>query len=100
MQVLQYSRRALARAAPFGQQSRNMSAHGSYEDNIKAMKFWTYCSFLALPPVAAFGFYTMSHGHHHDHEAPAYPYMKKRDKKFPWGSSCDLFDFSCMAKGA
>lgn len=100
MQALQQSRRALARAAPFGQQSRNMSAHGSLEDNSKSMKFWTYCTFLAIPPVAAYGFYTMSQGHHHAHDAPSYAYLKKRDRKFPWGSSCDLFDFSCSAKAS
>lgn len=48
---------ALPRLAP-GQQVRNMSGHGSVEDNTKWMTFWMYSTFVALPLVTAFGYYT------------------------------------------
>ena len=80
--------------------ARNMSSHASPEENEKWMKLWTYTTYAATPVLIGLGFYMMSQSHDH-HEQPKYPYLKKRDKpKFPWGSSCDLFDFHCAAHGA
>lgn len=144
---MQASRRvvqALPRLAP-GQQARNMSGHGTPEENTKWMKFWMYSTFVSVPLVAAFGYYTWyepnqpvhpldkpfhnfacfaivsgflrhagpsrvsvdilstclcrMHGEHEHHHQPKYAYLKKRDKKFPWGSQCDLLDFSCGQEG-
>jgi hypothetical protein len=72
-----------------------MSGHGTAEDNTKWMSFWMYTTFVAVPLVTAFGYYTWTTGHHGHHEQPKYAYLKKRDRKFPWGNNCDLFDFSC-----
>jgi hypothetical protein len=94
MQAVQKAARLLPRQ-PVGQQIRNMSSHGSVEENTKWMQFWMYTTIVATPVVTAFGYYTMSHGHHDHHDAPSYPYIKKRDRKFPWGTNCDLFDFHC-----
>jgi len=41
----------------------------------------------------------LSHGHEHGDHPPHYPYLKKRDRKFPWGTNCDLFDYSCGTNG-
>lgn len=84
----------LAQQAQVGQ-VRHMSGHGSAEDHLKAMKLWTYITFAAVPSVAIFGIYTCMNEHEHGHHAPDYPYLKKLDKKYPWGSKCNLFDFTC-----
>lgn len=96
MQAASFATRSLTRA-PLGLKPnvRHMSSHGSPEQNEKMMQLWTYTTFAALPVLAGLGFYMMSQPHDH-HEQPSYPYLKKRDRPtFPWGSSCDLFDFNC-----
>lgn len=77
-----------------GQQVRHMSGHGTPEENAKWMKLWTYTTYVAVPVCGVLGVYMMSQSHGH-HEQPKYAYLKKRDRKFPWGNSCDLFDFNC-----
>ena len=62
------------------------------------MTMWTYTTYAALPVLIGIGAYMLS-GHHDHHDQPHYAYLKKRDKKFPWGTNCDLFDFNCGKEG-
>jgi hypothetical protein len=96
MQAAQRSTRLMASAISrqHGAQVRQMSSHGTPEENAKWMKLWTYTTFAAFPVLIGFGYYCMSHEHDH-HAQPKYPYLKRREKKFPWGSDCDLFDMRC-----
>jgi hypothetical protein len=95
MQSLRCASMVLSQACiQSGQQVRAMSAHASPEQSAKYMKLWTYTTYAALPVLIGLGVHMMSQPHDH-HDQPHYCYLKKRDRKFPWGTNCDLFDFRC-----
>mmetsp|Transcript_30683 Transcript_30683/g.37222 ORF Transcript_30683/g.37222 Transcript_30683/m.37222 type:complete len:105 (+) Transcript_30683:55-369(+) len=75
-----------ARGQPKGF-TRNMSG-GTIEEEIAEMGKWRTVTAIAVPPVLAWSAYTINHmlNHHPEEpENPAYSYLKKNDKRFPWG---------------
>lgn len=80
---------------------RHMSGH-SPEHAIAETSKWKKISYAFVPFVCAVTVYVMGTHHHEHHEEVAYPFMKKRNKEYPWalqgGSKCDLFDFPCAEK--
>ncbi|RLN97737.1 hypothetical protein BBJ28_00024689 [Nothophytophthora sp. Chile5] len=69
------------------------------------MHRWNTISKGMIALVGAFTVYTamghMGEHEHHEEEKPAYPYLKMRNKPFPWDASdCDLLDRACHAKAA
>ncbi|RLN66989.1 hypothetical protein BBP00_00001920 [Phytophthora kernoviae] len=81
--------------------ARNMSS-ASEQEAKEQMHRWTTISKGMIGVVAVFTTYTavdhMNHGHHHD-EVPDYPYLKMRNKPFPWPESdCDWLDLDCREK--
>ena len=91
-----FAKEALPRlASAAGQPSRTMSSHGSPAENLKGMQMWTYVTYACIPALIVVGYRVLSQSHEHSHGGPKYPYLKKRERKFPWGTNCDLFDFDC-----
>jgi hypothetical protein len=76
------------------QQVRHMAGHATPAEKARLLGMWRNVTFAAMPVLAGLGVYLMLHPHAH-HAAPHYPYLKKRDRKFPWGTNCDLFDLHC-----
>ncbi|KAH7566751.1 hypothetical protein JRO89_XS08G0227500 [Xanthoceras sorbifolium] len=46
---------------------------------------WEKISYLGIAACTVLAIYTLSKGHPHYDEPPAYPYLHIRNKEFPWG---------------
>ncbi|KAK9820047.1 hypothetical protein WJX72_005459 [[Myrmecia] bisecta] len=68
-----------------------MSGKINYAEEVKEMTKWKYVTFAAIPLCIVMAAYDLSHGEHHGHSRPAYPYLRIRSKEFPWGD-CGLFE--------
>ncbi|KAI3888662.1 hypothetical protein MKX03_027240 [Papaver bracteatum] len=63
---------------------RNFSSSAHHDDAREAAK-WEKISYAGIAGCTAFAVWTLSKGHPHGEEQPAYPYMRIRNKEFPWG---------------
>jgi cytochrome c oxidase subunit 6a len=58
------------------------------------MNKWRAVTFLAIPACTGFAVYSLANAeHHHEQERPAYSYLRRRLKIFPWGGDCGLFEY-------
>ena len=56
--------------------------------------------FIAPAAVLVGAYILLSGDHDHGHEHVAYPYMRVRDKPFPWGKGdCGLWEIQCHKDG-
>lgn len=61
---------------------------------------WKKVTVVALPLIGVLMAVNLLGDHPHGHAA-TYPYLRKRDKAFPWADSdCTLFDMECKRASA
>ncbi|KAK7346856.1 hypothetical protein VNO80_21379 [Phaseolus coccineus] len=63
---------------------RNFSHAGHHDDAYETAK-WEKITYLGIASCTVLAIYTLSKGHQHTEEPPAYPYLHIRNKEFPWG---------------
>ncbi|KAI4315114.1 hypothetical protein L6164_027960 [Bauhinia variegata] len=63
---------------------RSFSTAGHHNDEYETAK-WEKITYLGIVTCAALAYYTLSKGHPHHEEPPAYQYLHIRNKEFPWG---------------
>lgn len=70
----------------------------SIEEEVKEMNKWKIVTLAAIPACVALALWDLSAPAEHAHERPAYPYLRIRNKEFPWGK-CGLFEMDCPKEG-
>ncbi|PIA46572.1 hypothetical protein AQUCO_01500250v1 [Aquilegia coerulea] len=61
------------------------SSSSSHHDDAYETAKWEKITYLGIATCTIFAIYTLSKGHPHFDEPPAYSYMHIRNKEFPWG---------------
>ncbi|KMT09019.1 hypothetical protein BVRB_6g137250 [Beta vulgaris subsp. vulgaris] len=73
------------RSSDLLKRSFSSSSHHDEAYEAKEAAKWEKISYLGIVSCTVLAIYTLSKGHHHYDEPPAYPYMHIRNKEFPWG---------------
>ncbi|CAM9205361.1 unnamed protein product [Heterosigma akashiwo] len=74
---------------------------GHAEDHVAEMAKWKQMSkymvgVMGVVTLSTAVQHTMHHHEEHDHDAAPAPYMKIRNKPYPWQcADCDFFDSAC-----
>jgi len=92
------ARNVLKHGARFGQH-RFFSAEATEAEHLKQVARWRNITYLAVMGCAGLAFYTLTAGHEHHEKPPAYPYLRIRNKEFPWGD-CGLLEKDCPSRAA
>ncbi|KAK9097081.1 hypothetical protein Sjap_022578 [Stephania japonica] len=71
---------------PQAHPKRNFSS-SAHNDEYETAK-WEKITYLGIATCTVLAFYCLSKGHHHSEPPPAYPYLRIRNKEFPWGMLC------------
>ncbi|KAG1368523.1 Cytochrome c oxidase subunit 6a, mitochondrial [Cocos nucifera] len=92
LQVAAAALRAEAKsgARPVLPNKRNFSASAHHDDAYETAK-WEKITYAGIVTCTVLSIYNLSKGHHHLPEPPPYPYLRIRNKEFPWGMSPNIF---------
>ncbi|GAV88134.1 COX6A domain-containing protein [Cephalotus follicularis] len=60
-------------------------ASSSHHDDAREAAKWEKITYLGIASCTVLAIYNLSKGHPHFEEPPPYPYLRIRNKEFPWG---------------
>ena len=92
--------RGLRQQLPSGLRSvgrRFLSSSASDQEHMKQIARWRTVTYFAVAGCGAMLVYTFTHEHGHHEKPPAYPYLRIRNKQFPWGD-CGLLEKDCPSR--
>eukprot|EP01051_Picozoa_sp_SAG22_P003965 SAG22_NODE_203_length_15320_cov_14.023516_14_plen_90_part_00 len=81
-------RLAARRAPTVGRRFFSGDSHAEHHAHVET---WKKITFVSSIPVAFVFIKFLLSTHHHDEPPPEYPYLRIRNKPFPWGDK-DLLD--------
>ncbi|KAJ4714650.1 cytochrome c oxidase subunit 6a, mitochondrial-like [Melia azedarach] len=70
--------------SPSAPPKRGFASSAHHDDAYETAK-WEKITYLGIATCSALAIYSLSKGHPHHEEPPAYPYLHIRNKEFPWG---------------
>ncbi|KAJ4962674.1 hypothetical protein NE237_022613 [Protea cynaroides] len=82
---LQAALRSGARTAPPKRSFASSANHDDVFYHSHEAEKWEKISYVGIAACTVFAIYNLSKGHPHYEEPPPYPYLRIRNKEFPWG---------------
>ncbi|KAL5556722.1 hypothetical protein UlMin_038958 [Ulmus minor] len=82
--VLRTAMRGGSRSPAPAPAKRNFSSSAHHDDAYETAK-WEKITYAGIVSCTLLAFYHLSKGHPHAEEPPPYPYLRIRNKEFPWG---------------
>ncbi|KAM7524318.1 hypothetical protein LguiA_014220 [Lonicera macranthoides] len=73
--------RGVQRGTPASKRTMSSGAHDDARETAK----WEKITYAGIVSCTILAVVNLSKGHPHHEEPPAYPYMRIRNKEFPWG---------------